>query len=108
MTCRSAVISYGDLTEGNYDGFLTFTFANDRVSGDVLSYWLGEKDRMVNGSLYYGVGFMKAAFGGFIEGLDVIYCSDLCADVAGERFDVSWVRTSPLVMSFRDDVWVLF
>jgi len=44
------------------------------VVDDVLTYWLGEKDRMVNGSLYYGQGFMKAAFGSFIEGLDVIYC----------------------------------
>ena len=75
----------------------------------MLAYWLVEKNCTCDsGSLYYGVGFMNAAFGGFIEGLDVIYCSDLCADVAGERFDVSWVRTSPLVMSFRDDVWVLF
>ena len=30
---------------------------------------------------------MKAAFGGFIECLDVIYCSDLCADVVAESFN---------------------
>ena len=48
---------------------------------------------------------MKAAFGGFIEGLDVIYCNDLCADIAAERFDVAWVRTSPMVMSVRDDIF---
>ena len=46
---------------------------------------------------------MKAAFGGFIDGDDVIYCNDLCVDIAAERFDVAWVRTSPMVMSVRDD-----
>ena len=96
--------SYGYYAEGYYDGFLTFTFASDKVSDDVLGFWLGEKNRTVNGSLYYDVGFMKAAFGGFIECLDVIYCSDLCADVAAERFNVTWVRTSPMVMSVRDDM----
>ena len=96
--------SYGYYAEGNYDGFLTFTFANDKVTDDVLTYWLDEKNRTVNGSLYYGNGFMKAAFGSFIEGLDVIYCNDLCADIAAERFNVTWVRTSPMVMSVHDDI----
>ncbi len=47
---------------------------------------------------------MKAAFGSFIEGLDVIYCNDLCADIAAERFNVTWIRTSPMVMSVHDDI----
>ena len=47
---------------------------------------------------------MKAAFGSFIEGLDVIYCNDLCADIVAERFNVTWVRTSPMVMSVHDDI----
>ena len=108
--CRNGTVkwfyhnSYGYFTEGNYDGFLTFTFANDKVTDDVLSYWLGEKNRTVNGSIYYEQGFMKAAFGSFIEGLDVIYCNDLCADIAAERFNVTWVRTSPMVMSVHDDI----
>ncbi len=65
---------------------------------------MDEKNRTVNGSLYYGNGFMKAAFGSFIEGLDVIYCNDLCADIVAERFNVTWVRTSPMVMSVHDDI----
>ena len=97
--------SYGYYTEGNYDGFLTFTFASDKVSDDVLSFWLGQKNRTCeNGSLYYDNGFMKASYGSFIEGLDVIYCSDLCADIAALRFNVSWERTGPMVMSVRDDM----
>jgi hypothetical protein len=93
------------LVGGNYDGFLTFTFASEKVSDEVLSFWLGQKNRTCeNGSLYYDNGFMKAAYGSFIEGLDVIYCSDLCADIAAERFNVSWERTGPMVMSVRDDM----
>ena len=34
----------------------------------------------------------------------MIYCNDLCADIAAERFDVSWVKTSPMVMSVGDDI----
>ncbi|MCQ2977840.1 MAG: hypothetical protein MJ232_07495 [archaeon] len=97
--------SYGYYTEGNYDGFLTFTFASDKIDDDVLSFWLNEKNRTCDdGSLYYSDGFMKAAFGSFLEGLLVIYCNDLCADIAAERFNVSWERTSPMVMSVRDDM----
>ncbi|WP_304102206.1 chitobiase/beta-hexosaminidase C-terminal domain-containing protein [Methanobrevibacter ruminantium] len=98
--------SYGYYTEGNYDGFLTFTFASDKVADDVLDYWLNEKNRTYdNGSLYYENGFMKAAYGSFLEVLDVIYCSDLCADIAAVRFNVTWERTSPMVMSVRDDMF---
>ena len=76
------------------------------MGDDVLSFWLGQKNRTCeNGSLYYDNGFMKAAYGSFIEGLDVIYCSDLCADIAAERFNVSWERTGPMVMSVRDDMF---
>jgi len=65
---------------------------------------LNEKNRTYdNGSLYYENGFLKAAYGSFIEGLDVIFCSDLCADIAAARFNVTWERTSPMVMSVRDD-----
>ena len=60
------------------------------MSDDILSYWLDEKNRTVNGSLYYWNGFMKAAFGSFIEGLDVIYCNDLCVDIADEIILVFW------------------
>jgi hypothetical protein len=81
------------------------TIVSDNVI-EVMSYRLNEKNRTYdNGSLYYENGFMKAAYGSFIEGLDVIYCSDLCADIAAVRFNVTWERTSPMVMSVRDDLF---
>ena len=66
---------------------------------------MNQKNRTLdNGSLYYDYGFMKAAYGSFLEGLLVIYCNDLVADYATERFNVSWERTGPMVMSVRDDM----
>ena len=54
---------------------------------------MNQKNRTLdNGSLYYDYGFMKAAYGSFLEGLDVIHCNDLVADCAAERFNVSWPR----------------
>ena len=35
----------------------------------------------------------------------MIYCNDLVADASAARFNVSWDRTSPMVMSVRDDVY---
>ncbi|MBR2556771.1 MAG: hypothetical protein IKE95_00145, partial [Methanobrevibacter sp.] len=95
---------YGYYSEAWYDGLMTFTFANTRIDNDILAYWLSQKNRTYdNGSLYYDNGFMKAAYGSFLEGLLIIYCNDLVADGAAERFNVSWERTSPMVMSVRDD-----
>ena len=65
---------------------------------------MNQKNRTLdNGSLYYDYGFMKAAYGSFLEGLLVIYCNDLVADCSALRFNVSWERTNPMVMSVRDD-----
>ena len=33
----------------------------------------------------------------------MVYCDILFVDCAAERFNVSWERTSPMVMSVRDD-----
>lgn len=96
--------SYGNYSQGGYDGLMTFTFANDKVDSDVLSYWLNESNRTdINGSLVFENGFMKAAYGSFLEGLLVIYVDDLVADVSAFNLGVSWERVSPMVMSVRDD-----
>ena len=41
----------------------------------------------------------------FMERLLVIYCNDLVADASAARFNVTWDRTSPMVMSVRDEVY---
>ena len=84
---------------------MTFTFASDKITDQLFEFWLNEKNRTCqNSSLYYDIGFMKAAYGSFIEGLDVIYCNDMVADIAAESFNITWNRTSPMVMSVHDDI----
>ena len=97
--------AYGYYTEAWYDGLMTFTFANTRITDNILRYYLNQKDKTYkNGSLVYSNGFMKAAYGSFMEGLLVIYCNDLVADASAARFNVTWDRTSAMVMSVQDDI----
>ncbi|WP_458404927.1 chitobiase/beta-hexosaminidase C-terminal domain-containing protein [Methanobrevibacter sp.] len=97
--------SYGYYANAWYDGLMTFTFANDKVDNGVLGYWLNQSNRTdSNGSLVFDVGPMKAAYGSFLEGLLVIYVDDLVADAAAERYNVTWNRISPMVMSVHDNV----
>ena len=42
---------------------------------------------------------MKAAYGTFLEALLVIYCHDMVADVAAYKYNVTWSRTTPVVVS---------
>ncbi|OPX60916.1 MAG: hypothetical protein A4E25_00129 [Methanobacterium sp. PtaB.Bin024] len=46
---------------------------------------------------------MKAAYGTFLEALLVIYCHDMVADVAAYKYNVTWSRTTPIVVSGVDD-----
>ena len=60
--------AYGYYTEAGYDGLMTFTFANTRITDNILRYYLNQKDKTYkNGSLVYSNGFMKAAYGSFME-----------------------------------------
>ena len=47
---------------------------------------------------------MKAAYGSFLEGLLVIYCNDVVADVSADKFNISWTRVNPMVMSVCDSL----
>lgn len=58
-----------------------------------------------NGNLLYPDGPMKAAYGTFLEALLVIYCHDMVADAAASEFNVSWSRTTPVVVSGIDDAY---
>ena len=89
----------------DYDCLKTYTFANSKINNNTLNYWLNQKNRTdVNGELYYNIGYMKAAYGSFLEGLLVIYCNDVVADVSADMFNVSWTRVNPMVMSVCDSL----
>ncbi|NYB52639.1 MAG: hypothetical protein HVN35_08795 [Methanobacteriaceae archaeon] len=43
---------------------------------------------------------MKAAYGTFLESLLVIKCHDIVADAAANKYNVTWSRTTPIVVLF--------
>jgi len=87
-----------------YDGVRSFAIVTEKVTDEILKYWLDEKDKKdEEGTLAYGEGPMKAAYGTFLEALLVIYCHDMVADAAASKYNVTWSRTTPVVVSVCDD-----
>jgi hypothetical protein len=46
---------------------------------------------------------MKAAYGTFLTSLLIIKCHDMVADQAATAYNVTWSRTTPVVVSHCDD-----
>ena len=68
-----------------------------------MIYWLNEKNKTyTNGSLVYE-GFMKACYGSFLNGFLTYYCVDKVADIAADKFNVSWNRSTPICISVYDN-----
>jgi len=61
-----------------------------------VQYWLDKKS-------LYAPGAMKAAYGTFLTSLLVIKCHDMVADQAASEFNVTWTRTTPIVVYCVDD-----
>ncbi|NYB52465.1 MAG: right-handed parallel beta-helix repeat-containing protein, partial [Methanobacteriaceae archaeon] len=82
-----------------YEGVRSFAIVTTKVTDEMLRYWLDEKDRTnANGTLLYPEGPMKAAYGTFLESLLVIKCHDIVADAAANKYNVTWSRTTPIVV----------
>ncbi|BDZ68575.1 NosD domain-containing protein [Methanobacterium ferruginis] len=96
---ESPMIYFNGYTEdGNagYEGVRSFTIATTKVTNNVVQYWLAKQS-------LYAPGAMKAAYGTFLTSLLVIKCHDMVADQAAEEFNVTWSRTTPVVVSCLDD-----
>lgn len=92
-----------------YEGVRSFAIVTSRVTDDILQYWLDQKDRTdVNGTLLYQEGPMKAAYGTFLEALLVVKCHDMVADAAASKYNVTWSRTTPVVVSVCDDAFATY
>jgi len=48
---------------------------------------------------------MKAAYGTFLEALLMVKCHDMVADQAAAQYNVTWCRTTPIVVSVFDDAY---
>lgn len=87
---------YNDQDTG-YEGMKSYAIAMNNVSNEVLSYWVSQKNR-------FNFGSMKASYGTFLTALLVIYEHDRVADQAADNFNVSWSRTTPVMVSMNNDI----
>ena len=89
-----------------YEGVRSFAIVTTKVTDEILRYWLDQKDRTnVNGTLLYPDGPMKAAYGTFLEALLMIKAHDMVANQAAAQYNVTWSRTTPIVVSVFDDAY---
>ncbi|MFB2622355.1 pseudomurein-binding repeat-containing protein [Methanothermobacter marburgensis] len=77
----------------NYDAIITYTLATGKITNQTLQKWLNRT---------YEPGPLKAAYGTFLTGLEVIYLHDLIAEEAATRYNVTWTRTMPVMVSAGD------
>ena len=79
-----------------YEGVKTFSIASTKITSTILQYWLNQASS-------YQAGPMKSAYGTFLTALMVEYCHDTVADNLTSNLNVTWSRTSPIVVSTADD-----
>jgi len=92
--------------DAGYEGVRSFAIVTTKVTDDILQYWLDQKDKKdANGGLVYVNGPMKAAYGAFLSSLIMIKCHDMIADQAAAQYNVTWTRTTPIIVSVFDDAY---
>ena len=79
-----------------YEGLRSYVIATTNVTDNDLIYWASLNETIP-------IGPMKAAYGTFLEALMVIYCHDRVADKAATQFNVTWNRTTPVMISYTND-----
>ncbi|QHN07803.1 pseudomurein-binding repeat-containing protein [Methanothermobacter sp. THM-2] len=77
----------------NYDAIITYTIATKKITNQTLQYWLNKE---------YPPGPLKAAYGLFLAGLETIYLHDTIADQAAAKYNTTWTRTRPAMVSAGD------
>ncbi len=84
-----------------YEGVKSYSIATTKVTDNILQHWL-------NQASLYQPGVMKAAYGTFLTALLVEYCHDQVANNVTSEFNVTWSRTSPIVISAGDDALLTY
>lgn len=81
-----------------YEGVRSFAIATTKVTRNELQYWLDQSSN-------YQTGTMITPYGRFITALMAEYCHDQVADNVTSEFNVTWARTSPIVVSAGNDTY---
>lgn len=80
-----------------FDFLQSFSIATTDVTTSVAQYWLNQQ------SNYTSSDAMKAAYNAFLASLMVEYIHDQIADNIASTYNVTWSRTSPIMVSFCED-----
>lgn len=84
---------------GGYEGVHSFSIATSEVTTDLFNYWSNQY------TLYQAPGAMSAAYSTFLTALMVEYYQDQMADNSKSYYNVTWSRTSPIIVSSCDDAY---
>ena len=93
---RTSQIVY---TGSPYEGVKSFAIATTKVTNTVLQYWLEQY------SNYQTSGAMNVTYNTFLTTLLVEYVYDKIADNISSDYNVTWSRTSPIIVSVGDEVY---
>jgi len=89
---------YGKEGDVGYEGVRSFAIATTKVTDTIVQDWLKKASS-------YPAGAMRAAYGTFLASLLLIKAHDMVADQAAAEFNVSWSRTTPIMVSVVDDAY---
>ena len=93
---RSSQILY---TGPAYEGVKSFAIATTKVTDNLLQYWLDQPPSYLTGVA------MNATYNSFLTALLVEYLHDKAADNCSSDFNVTWNRTSPIIVSACDEIY---
>ncbi|WP_407421541.1 hypothetical protein [Methanobrevibacter sp.] len=78
--------NYHNYMEDNgFDIVQSYAFSNKKISDENLDYWLNKKNN-------FTVGYLKASYGTFLNGLGTLWLSDKFATTLSESYSISWTR----------------
>jgi len=89
---RTSQITYNGTS---YEGVRSFAIATTEVTSDIFNYWLSQS------TLYQGTS-LEGAYTTFLTALMVEYTHDQIADNITNQCNVTWTRTSPIIVSVCD------
>lgn len=96
---RASLLQYHSLD--GYEGVRSFAITTTKLDDDILNYWLNQYS-------LYQPGAMKAAYGTFLASLLMEYTYDQLADSIATQYNVTWSRTSPIIVSVCDDAYTTY
>ena len=91
---RTSTLTY---TGSPYDSIQSFALVTTDVTNNVVQYWLNQS------SNYQSDPALNAAYNAFLTSLMLVYLHDQIADNLSSVYNVTWSRTSPIVVSVGED-----